>query len=57
MTGILRRLLDQFRGRCSPSLSEPEPDTWTPTRTTARELERDGLRRWPDAAGVTWPVA
>lgn len=55
MTAILRRLLDRLRGRHGLGQPEPEPETWAPTRTTARELERHGLRRWPDAAGVTWP--
>ncbi len=55
MSALLRRVVDRFRGRRAPRPFEPETETWAPTRTTARELERHGLRRWPDAAGVTWP--
>jgi hypothetical protein len=51
----IRRVLDRLRYRRAPLVPEPETETWAPTRTTARELERHGLRRWPDAAGVTWP--
>lgn len=53
MRAIFRSVLGHFRGRRPRRASEAE--TWVPTRTTAQELERNGLRRWPDAAGVTWP--
>jgi hypothetical protein len=53
MRAILRSVLGRHRGRRPPIAFEAE--TWVPTRTTAGELECNGLRRWPDAAGVTWP--
>lgn len=44
-----------FEGQSPREAHELEVELWVPTRTTARDLRRHGLRPWPDAAGVTWP--
>lgn len=55
MRAILRGVLGRLRGRRTARALEAETETCVPTRTTARDLQRHGLRPWPDAAGVTWP--